>query len=592
MKKKQKGFSLIMAIMISVVLLIMAMGFLALVGNTQRATSTNIDNLKLYWMAESASNYNVRWWVNQSDSTRKRFDVPYIVGNETYDETSKQFSTSLFPKSENMAVNDIVYLHPSTLLFGNTENEILELNTEDYTLYNARYKGARKGFPTQAVWILDSYAKDNKTGQSVNICLSNVYNYLLEGELEPFINSELINATLAGAGFHGVKGRFNEQDTRYGQCYFNGLVHFDYITGSGKIGPVFYGKIKSAADQTSWYKNDGNLFNPTHDYGLGLGINSAKVSNQAEAVTLANTSLLGGYEKNVKELNLDNVVWTWEDVVKYGAQNKTYFIGSEFAVGSAVGVKIETYFVSGQARTRAKLYNGSSLIKTIEIGDYSGAYKGIAVSAKYGTVSLQGVSANDFTLVTEKDQVLITDNFYLYEMEATKNYLNSQFTSLLEKPTFALLTKIWQDMITYDPKGHLAVIACLGMTEAEFVKTVPPIYFPNEKLIFSTTAYITKFGELSAKGVGGTNLNLINIGPTMVLNQQEIMSGPSDTAQKWPKTFVQDQRYLRPDEPLPPMCGSGPGDHPNEDPNGLNRNHRWSTTTFGKINDWNDVIRK
>ena len=283
--KNKKGFSLIMAIMIVTVLVIMAAGFFSVTDFSTKSVRQNTENLRLYWATESASNYNVAWWANQPDSVRKKWPNVYILeskGSKYTQEISDLAGTQVYEKGFAGAVgtteDKILYLHPSSVYEGNAGKPNSELEDYDgYKLITTRYKGSRKDFPDQAVWVLDSYAYNPETGDLSNICLANVYNFMTEAELEPFIHSELITNTMAGTGFHGVKGRFNEQDTRYGPAYYGDMVHFDYITGSTKNGPIFYGLIKSAAwakekeiagyDARSWYKNETSRFkDPTGDY--------------------------------------------------------------------------------------------------------------------------------------------------------------------------------------------------------------------------------------------------------------------------------------------------------------------------------------
>jgi hypothetical protein len=159
------------------------------------------------------------------------------------------------------------------------------------------------------------------------------------------------------------------------------------------------------------------------------------------------------------------------------------------------------------------------------------------------------------------------------------------------KPSETVLKWLWDSMMDVNPEGHLAVIAAIAVKSSDYVKGWAPIYLPNENLIFSNASYLTSCGELSAKGTGNTALRMYNIGAVMVLDQQEIMSGPSDTAQKWPKVYIQDQRYLDPTEPLPPFCGESPSSHPGENLQGLNPKHRWSRGVSGqKTEDWKEVV--
>ncbi|MBU4486324.1 MAG: hypothetical protein KKD38_05295, partial [Candidatus Delongbacteria bacterium] len=260
-----------------------------------------------------------------------------------------------------------------------------------------------------------------------------------------------------------------------------------------------------------------------------------------------------------------------------------------FGAGNAIGVElVTTEVVPGSPVTTCKLSKNGSFVKDLPIGNFAGGYSGVAVPEKYGTVSIKGVSAKDFSLITEKDQVLVTDDFYLWEMRDVKAELEAGYSDVID-PDEATLEWLWDEMLAKNPEGHLAVIAGLGVTVYD--KDWPPIYLPNETLIFSNASYLTQMGELGAKGTGQTDLRMWNIGSVMVLNQQEIMSGPSDTAQKWPKIFIQDQRYLNPTENLPPFCGEGPSDHPSESLKSLNPNHTWSRgMKSGKTDDWRTVV--
>jgi hypothetical protein len=609
--KNKKGFSLVMAIMIVTVLFIMAAGFFSITDYSTRSVNTNVENLRLYWAAESASYYSVNWWANQPDSVRKKWPNVYFTpesksSSMIKDDYGTKVPETGFANAAGTTAFGSLYMHASSVYEGNAQEQNSDLdNYGDYKLITTRYKGPRMGKPEQAVWVLDSYAYNPKTGDMTNICLANVYNFMRQQELEPFIHSELINATMAGTGFHGVKGRFNEQDYRYGPCYYADLVHYDYVTGAVKVGPKFYGLVKSSAwkritdpfnptNTVSWYKNEGSRFtNKTGDYYTGLGLNSSKIGDEAEAEEWAKTSLLGGYDKNAKWINTDAVVWTWPSVEKYGPEEGLYFLEDGlFTAGSSIKVVLETKAdATGYLTTKALIYNNSTLQKTLTIGDAPGSFKGVAVREKYGTVYFNGVSNEDFSLITQKDQVQITDHLYVYGAEpilsVVKGY-DASGTSMT--PTAEMLKKIWEMMNGDKVEGHLAVIAGLDMTAAEADK-MPPIYIQdNNKLVFSTAAYISQFGELNSKGTGNTNLKLYNIGPVMTLDTQTKMTGPSDTAQKWSKVFLQDQRYLNEDEDLPPFCGEDPGLHPNEDTQGLNRNHRWASSSHSKVSNWETVV--
>lgn len=601
--KNKKGFSLVMAIMILTVLVIMAAGFFSITQYSTSSVNSNVENLRMYWAAESASNYNVNWWANQPDSIRKKWPNVYFTpaGKSMFkDEYGTQVSETGFPKAEGTTHNNYgFHMHASSVYEGNTvyTNPDME-NHDGLKLIITRYKGPRKDHPEQGVWVLDSYAYNPSTGEMANICLANVYNYMTQAELEPFIHSELINATMAGTGFHGVKGRFNEQDYRYGPCYYADLVHYDYQTGAIKVGPKFYGLVKSSAhlrltdpfnptNTVSWYQNEKNRFtDPDGYYYYGLGLNSSKIKDEADAEDWAKESLLGGYDKLAKEVNTDAVTWKWASIESEGPSQGLYFMDTDFSSSTSVTVKL-TYDEKTNI-TSATISNGGKT-KTINVGDAPGSFKGIAVREKFGTVYLNGVSNEDFSLITQKDQVQITDHFYLHGAKDILNMVQGyDAAGVAMKPDSVMLRKVWQGMNSVN--GHLAVIAGLDMTAEEADKMAPVYIQDNNRLVFSTAAYISQFGELNSKGTGTTKLKLYNIGPVMTLDTQTKLSGASDTAQKWSKVYIQDRRYLNEDEELPPFCGEDPGAHPQEDTDGLNRNHKWSTATYGKTKDWKEIV--
>ena len=90
MKQNRKGMGLVMAIMIVTMLLIMAAGFLTFTVNTNKSVTNQIEKVRLYWAAESGSNYSVNWWKDQSEGVR--INWPYYYDPDEGDE-SKQFGT-------------------------------------------------------------------------------------------------------------------------------------------------------------------------------------------------------------------------------------------------------------------------------------------------------------------------------------------------------------------------------------------------------------------------------------------------------------------------------------------------------------------
>jgi hypothetical protein len=148
------------------------------------------------------------------------------------------------------------------------------------------------------------------------------------------------------------------------------------------------------------------------------------------------------------------------------------------------------------------------------------------------------------------------------------------------------------------PAGHLAIIAGMDIKPEDYIKDWSPIFVNDDVgLVFTTAALLTTCGEVSSKGTSAnTTLTHYNIGPVMVLDQQEIMSGPSDTAEKFRKVYIQDKRYvldpagLEDPEPLPPICGYGPDSFPGGSLINLNPAHSWTKLSHSRTKDWEEVV--
>ena len=113
----KKGFGLIMAIMIVTVLLIMAAGFFQLTDYSRKSVSSNVENLRMYWAAESSSNYSVNYWVNLPDSIRKIWPSIYISpsSKSVYTDTDGKITDATkFDGAAGTAGGDKMYLHPSS----------------------------------------------------------------------------------------------------------------------------------------------------------------------------------------------------------------------------------------------------------------------------------------------------------------------------------------------------------------------------------------------------------------------------------------------------------------------------------------------
>lgn len=626
-----KGFGLLGSVLIILVLFIMAAGFLQVTEYSRKSVDSSVKNMKLYWAAESASNYNVNWWVNLPED--QRIDWPstytpvpvtdkssdFTVGGGGITQTGAyndldgvQALTSSFSKAAGTTQDDIIYLHRSSLDEGNTETPNPELeNQNGYKLLLTRYKGPRAGHPEQAVWILDSYAWDEKTGEIANIVLANVYNYKPETSLDLgwLDYAEGINKTMYGSGsFTGRKGVYYEYDYRYGDTYFNDLVRFDYKSSSSKKGPTFYGTFKTSSDMVSRYGSSPAspiLFDDmSTNYTYGIFAESNSITSQAQAISNSvgiGSSLLGGYE-TIDPLPTEGVIWPWEDVVKFGAENNFYFLPKDlFNSGDKINIELFTETIEGQVYTYANIWKNdlptNVIVKKLPINNSRQGYKAIAVEGIYGSVSIKGVSKDNFSLITEKNFVELAGDFYLYELHSTKLKLEQDVQNDLVTPTSALLKSLYDSMITANPENHLSIISCLNgqpPANSNAGGRVNSFFITSEETMFLSAALISYYGDMSAAGNIGTSQNtglkFFNIGSFLILGTSEEYTGTNSS--KYAFALIQDQRYLAEEEPLPPGWGFSPGSTITEYDRkfGLNGNHKWSKLSFPKANEWEKVV--
>ncbi|HXK50532.1 MAG TPA: hypothetical protein PKW56_08695, partial [Clostridiales bacterium] len=340
----KKGFGLIYAIMTTLILSLIAIGFIT-VANFSTATSVKTAaDLKTYWAAESASNYNINWWINLPDDVRKLWNTaPYTVETETKsskgvynDNDLESFDVSKMPEMNGKIDGTLIWKHASSL---ETPN-ILEIDGKQVRLM--RYKAPRAGKADQAVWVLDSYAYDPETGSVNEIMISNVYNFTSTNNIGWLDYAEALNHSMYGTGINSRKGVYYEWDFRHGQCYFNDLVRFDYKSGSSKKGPTFYGRFHTASEDPSRYGTSvgrPRLFtNLDSDYAYGI-FAECHANSQAAAITQLNTSLFGGYER-VESMSPDNVVWSWDEVVELGDEYGIYFLSEDdFNDGDYINIR-------------------------------------------------------------------------------------------------------------------------------------------------------------------------------------------------------------------------------------------------------------
>ena len=645
--ENKKGFGLVMAIVIVLLLSIMSAGFFWVTNQSTLSVRRNEQSLRLYWAAESASNYNVNWWVNQDPEVRINWNThnytPPADMNQYQEagsglEAGRGSSTSQFGIGTNqynsfpdenqyvvyektlpnydeknpMTIDGRFYVHASSV-FEHPGRQI-----DGFEIINVRYKGSRFDNPDEAVWLLESYAWDPDTGELAGILLSNVYNQHYIANLEWLENAEAIVTSLWSTGFGGARSALNYKDVRFGPSYYASKMRFDVQTGNRNEGPRFYsysgteyGGVSfplqtvrsSSGEQTEWGNSEGdNLIEMDHYYGMGLGIRGHANKDEEEIIKFISSSFtqsdgrMTPYDKKADPLDPEGVTWTWADIVIDGPGRGMFILPSD----KSGNVDIEVYTKGGS--TFAKV---STLNHDIPIGRGSGFYSGIAVPDNYGNVTIKGNSSADFTLVTERSQITVTDHFYAKEAEHLKTYIHDNRNEMIWNETDpAHLEHLWKAMKDSESRTKLSVISQLGLEKHELDTQAKPIIINtnDSPTLFTTAAYVSQNTTLQASDptktfdraiVGGRNVwvgtRFVNIGSAITLNEQG-GSSVGDPAPNYVKILIQDQRYLDPTFGLPEFWGPGPEFEEQFSLYGLNRQHKWAKVSTQKTNDWNRVV--
>jgi hypothetical protein len=648
MKKiNKKGVGLVVAIMITTVLMIMASGFFVVTRHMTNTAQSELEKLRLYWAAESGSNYSINWWVNQDVLTRvawpyfydpdgeaKLFsgnnkpkptggddlkggngggnndDVPPPEDWNDYDLTDgtdaegstdnswmqevdenlhdangylAAFNTSdipgyLPPVCDGIATDNKLYLHSSS-----EKISMQYPDSEDsYTIYLLRYKGERIDKENTSVWVMDTWAVDDQTGETYRIMMSNLYNFIPTNTEWLQYNEAMVHTQYALS--NARKGVYTDSDYRFGQSYYAEPIRFDYKTNQS-TGPRFYGKIKSSAISLSKYGNvglgGGNLFTQDVEFKQGLMAEMLSNINESDAIDLVTGSVLAGWEK-VNPMPLDNIVWSWDEVEENSSltPNGIFMLSeAEIPVGE-IKIVLSTSDTSGEVLTTATV-TGGGVTKEYSVSE--SGINAIAVPTEYGTVSIEGNSSDNFSLITEEDIVKITDHLYLTEMEDVVNTIGS--LPNVDAPTMANMTYIYETMYNKYPDSHLSVLSGIALTPTGIDEYggVPALGDRENQIdlsdlrtvdyLFSTCGYYLGYGDIGTPPGGGNgSINFYNVG-SMILNAQAEKTGTNSF--KGIMAYVQDKRFYDEDFVGGVGWGSGPGD--DSDPiKGLNDRYRWT----------------
>ena len=632
-KTNKKGFGLVTAVFIVLVLFIMAAGFFHITNFSTNTVRQNERQLRLYWAAESASNYNVNWWANQPADVRIDWPSQYspptnvyggsqdsggtgpsLFFSNTYDDINfYEVDENVFPRGEGIAKEGKLYLHASSVLEHPGTSVV-----DGFEIITIRYKGERIDKEGKAVWVLDSYAWDPETGEYANIVLTNVWNDIFDAELDWLANAEALVTSIYSEGFGGARSSFSEKDVRFGQCYYASQITWDSQTTNppkffGFMGDNYAGidinhrVLSASGTQSGWGNSPGqHLISADHYYGMGLHVRGQHGLTKTleilddgfgNGIINPNTGeeFKTPYHKNAPLLDNTNVVWSWDDIKNEGENDGILLLPE--SGGGAITIKLD--YNNSTGITRAHISGVPSITEPITVGKSTGTIRGIAVPSNWGQVKISGVSGSDFTLVTEKSQVLIEDDFYVAEMANTRNTLHHSdfvqgYTNRNE------LERLWKAMKDTGSNTKLSVISQLGLPLSEFNEA--PFLFNSQgsqgggkagggtpSMIFTTAAYLTPYGSLEGIHFRHTT-RFINIGSMITLNNQGMEFG-ANASTEYMKIMIQDQRYLDPEFGIPEFWGPGPSEIIEESQVfGLNPHHRWAKGSVGKTNDWNRVV--
>ncbi|MDA3838480.1 MAG: hypothetical protein PF574_05815 [Candidatus Delongbacteria bacterium] len=656
MKQNKKGMGLVMAIMIVTMLLIMATGFFTFTTNANRSVQNQVDKVKLYWAAESGSNFSVSWWSDQVVNTRIRWPyfyqpeaskVRFSVVDENVPNIGDQkgkpdqviidptpwndynledgtnadgtggsaWSTTVdgvyheinghlasldnssvlgnLPSScSGIATNDELYLHPSS--------EILNLqypnSNETYTLYLLRYKGERKDDEFRAVWVMDTWAVDDKTGSTYRIVLSDMHNSIetTTGWLQ--YNEGMVHTQYAET--NGRKGVYKSYDFRFGQSYFAEQVRFDYMSGSDKQGPTFYGRIQSSAGTASQYGTGGNTNPFITDSNVEHGVYAEGAGDEAESIKQINASVRGGWEE-VDSMSVTDIVWDWDTVAEESntTADGIYMLNPKrgYVAGSTIQIKLFTTDLTplntldNRWETFAEISAANTVVEK-KVPVSSSGITAIAVDSTYSTVSIYGSSSDNFSLITQQSCVEVTEDLYLKELESVRTLYGTYTDTKLLSPTMDMMSKLYEAMYLKDIQGnlvadsHLSIISGLGLVNTESVSDLTGIQADGKRgnqidltklkdygVLFTTCGYFLGFGDIGTPS-SNASVRLYNIG-SFIMNQQQEVTGSNSF--KGTIAFVQDKRFYDEDFGSGVGWGSGPSEI-NGTSNGLNDDYRWT----------------
>jgi len=363
--KSEKGSVLIVVVMITLMMLIISIGLYTIVNSNVNTTMRTVKRNRLYHAAEAGFTY--------ADKYLKNIDALDLMD----------------PAKSNVIMSNFT---------GGSSEKTIVLN--DITISTTIGTDLNLGFHWDIV-SKASYTNGDLNGAK---CVISMNNLLLTSTLQ------YCNFAIAGMA---AGGYYNSDYSWFGKVYYNGIFNIRRENGDG---PTFYGAVDSHSNIHSYLSSGTNHYtdNILDVYDHGLRDYTSEDQTPLEIRDDLNGMYLNGYNKNHDQVALNEISRSWAEIV---AGTKTKLLSS--SDNDDIYIRISNNLNNNMV-TINKL-NGSGTLDIIDTLDMSSANI-LAIGKDYGSnIHILGEVAQDFTLVTEEQNIFIDGDFYATDYAIYKN---------------------------------------------------------------------------------------------------------------------------------------------------------------------------
>jgi len=481
MKNNLKGSALIVVIMVVTILVILGVGQLVLVDQITKVSSSEQTKNQLFWAAEAGANHAFYALDECTGDTKSNLD-----GN------AAAAATLLTTKLE-------------ALTFGNVTTKV----TVDYT--SPKFK-------------ITSVATLN--GKTCTVVIDELLG------IPPLDFPMIIHN-----GMENGKG-LDPGTNMFGKTYFGGWANpITYDNGDGTFDtPVFWGPVISSATKNAnpsvYYKGfnanqnaDMSKFFENGDYAAGLHLNNriktttGNNSNSADytkeqVVDRVNQMFKGTYKYAQPLPDAKALTLTWSEFSAY-TDNVTKISTSDVAFSTHAGKDIKIVFNGNTASVYFKKVDNATLgdgtgsdsskyyptPTVIDLTSTSTNGHLLLIDKNFGSVFIEGNIGASTTMVTEANNVVITDDLYYTELNG-KTWNGTEFkdipTSAYQNPTTAQEAFLTMQAEVNKVTTKFAVIAGANTTDELksriSVSPTPAVNNPS-KSVFTTGAFFSSSGR-------------------------------------------------------------------------------------------------